>query len=101
MSQHETFILKFSFDLDSNKWHGKLTHVATQEISYFTEFDDLIESITEFLPIEPNIRFEIDPVIDNFDIYRNNVRLENRSVLRPTENRTDMDSCDPNSNGGQ
>ena len=86
--------MKFSFDLDSSKWHGKLTHISSQEASYFTDFRDLMEIITEYVPREPHIKFETDSVIDNYGINHNNQSLNNESVAGLGEDSPDVGPSD-------
>ena len=59
MSRHESFILKFSFPAEEDNWHGRLTHVASQETTYFAGLADLIEAIASFVPIKPAVILDL------------------------------------------
>ena len=67
MSRHESFILKFSFPAEEDNWHGRLTHVASQETAYFAGLEDLIEAIASFVPIKPNVTLDLTQTFNYTD----------------------------------
>ena len=95
MSRHETFIIKFSYEPDSLKWYGKATHVTSEETSYFTDIEDLIEALKSFVPLGHPDKWGVDPESHEKTLLRwNTVRdgLFNNDVP------TDLNSLKPEDN---
>jgi hypothetical protein len=68
MSRHESFILKFSFHPEDDNWHGRLTHVASQETTYFAGLEDLVDAIASFVPIKPNVTLDMTQPLNYTDV---------------------------------